>query len=176
MEGDWALPIAERKVPEDVAPWRLGVVLEVSDEQAVVGLQAKRGPDGKVLPEREKVAVPLALMKWARAYVDGTRLGKEIKSANDALKVGDVIYVAPGKDAGQWHLVQMPDVEGALVAMDPHTGRVLALVGGFSYGRSQFNRASQALASARFVVQADRLCCCPRQWLHASLRGARRAG
>ena len=41
--------------------------------------------------------------------------------------------------------MQMPDVDGALVAMDPHTGRVLALVGGFSYGRSQFNRAVQAL-------------------------------
>jgi penicillin-binding protein 1A len=145
VEGDWALPIAERKVPEDVAPWRLGVVLEVSDEQAVVGLQAKRGPDGKLLPEREKVAIPLALMKWARAYVDGTKLGKEIKAAGDVLKAGDVIYAAPGKDASQWHLVQMPDVEGALVAMDPHTGRVLALVGGFSYGRSQFNRAVQAL-------------------------------
>ena len=39
----------------------------------------------------------------------------------------------------------MPEVDGALVAMDPHTGRVLALVGGFSYGKSQFNRAVQAL-------------------------------
>ena len=51
----------------------------------------------------------------------------------------------PAKDKGQWHLVQLPDVEGALVAMDPHTGRVLSLVGGFSYGKSQFNRAVQAL-------------------------------
>ena len=145
VESDWALAIAERKVPVDVAPWRLGVVLEVTEEQVVVGLQALRGPDDKLLPEREKVSVPLALMKWARSYIDGTRLGKEIKSADDVLKAGDVIYVAPGKDANQWHLVQMPDVEGALVAMDPHTGRVLALVGGFSYGRSQFNRAVQAL-------------------------------
>ena len=46
---------------------------------------------------------------------------------------------------GNFHLVQMPEVEGAIVAMDPHTGRVLALVGGFSYGQSQFNRAVQAL-------------------------------
>ncbi len=145
VNGDWALAIAGRKVPDDVAPWRLGVVLEVTDEQAVVGLQALRGPDDKLLPEREKVSVPLALLKWARAYVDGTKLGKEIKAATEVLKTGDVVYVAPGKDAGQWHLVQMPDVEGALVAMDPHTGRVLALVGGFSYGRSQFNRAVQAL-------------------------------
>ncbi|MBC8038332.1 MAG: penicillin-binding protein, partial [Rhizobiales bacterium] len=59
--------------------------------------------------------------------------------------VGDAVYVAPSKDAAQWHLVQMPEVEGALVAMDPHTGRVLSLVGGFSYGKSQFNRAVQAM-------------------------------
>ncbi len=61
------------------------------------------------------------------------------------LAVGDVVYVAPDTTAGQLHLVQVPDVEGALVAMDPHTGRVLSLVGGFSYGQSQFNRAVQAL-------------------------------
>ena len=145
LNGDWAPLIAGRKVPEDVAPWQLGVVLEVSDAQAVVGLQAKVQPDGKLAPERQKVNVPLALMQWARAYVDGSKLGPEVKKAGDALAVGDVIYVAPSKDASQWHLVQMPDVEGALVAMDPHTGRVLALVGGFSYGRSQFNRAVQAM-------------------------------
>lgn len=145
VEGDWAPLIASRKVPEDVAPWRLGVVLEESDSQAVVGLQAKTKPDGTLAPEREKAIVPLELMQWARAYVDGTKLGKEIKKVSDVLQVGDVVYVAPSKDPAQWHLVQTPDVEGALVAMDPHTGRVLALAGGFSYGRSQFNRAVQAL-------------------------------
>jgi penicillin-binding protein 1A len=145
VDGDWAPLIAARKVPDDVAPWRLGVVLEVSDEQAVVGLQAKVQPDGTLSPDREKAVIPLVLMQWARTYVDGTKLGPEVKKAGDVLNVGDVIYVAPSKDPAQWHLVQMPDVEGALVAMDPHTGRVLSLVGGFSYGRSQFNRAVQAL-------------------------------
>jgi penicillin-binding protein 1A len=145
VEGDWAPLIAARKVPEDVAPWRLGVVLEQTDTEAVVGLQAKAMPDGSLAPEREKAVVPLALMQWARAFVDGSKLGGEVKKVSDVVQVGDVIYVAPSKDPKQWHLVQMPDVEGALVAMDPHTGRVLALVGGFSYGRSQFNRAVQAL-------------------------------
>ncbi len=145
VSAEWGAAIAKKKVPDDVAPWRLAVVLEVSEQQAIAGLQPKTGPDGAVLPEREKVLVPLALLQWARTYVDGTKLGEEVKAASDVLAVGDVIYVAPSKDASQWHLVQMPDVEGALVAMDPHTGRVLSLVGGFSYGKSQFNRAVQAM-------------------------------
>ena len=84
-------------------------------------------------------------MQWARKYVDGSKLGPVIKTPSDVLKVGDIIYVAPSGQPQQFHLVQIPDVEGALVAMDPHTGRVLAMVGGFSYGNSQFNRAVQAM-------------------------------
>jgi penicillin-binding protein 1A len=144
-EGDWAIHLKDRKVPPDVAPWRLAVVLAVSDTEATIGLQPKTRPDGAQGPERDKAAIPLDLMKWARKYIDGSSLGPQVKLASDVLAAGDIVYVAPSKDPQQWHLVQMPDVEGALIAMDPHTGRVLALVGGFSYGRSQFNRAVQAL-------------------------------
>ncbi|WP_421695347.1 penicillin-binding protein 1A [Aestuariivirga sp.] len=142
---DWAGFMKGRKVPDDVAPWRLGIVLDVSDTEATVGLQPKLLPDGNMAPEREQVKIPVSLLAWARAYVDGTKLGPEVKKASDVLQPGNIIYVAPSKDQGQYHLMQMPEVDGALVAMDPHTGRVLALVGGFSYGRSQFNRAVQAL-------------------------------
>ena len=145
LAGDWGLSIAKRKVPADVMPWRLAVVLEVSEQQAIAGLQPKIMPSGELDAARDTVIVPLALLQWARAHVDGTTLGPEVKAAGEVLAVGDVIFVAPSKDKGQWHLVQMPEVEGALVAMDPHSGRVLALVGGFSYGKSQFNRAVQAL-------------------------------
>ena len=144
-EADWAMLMKDRKVPADVAPWRLAVVLEVSETEAVVGLQPKTQPDGKMAPERETGRITLDLLKWARAFVDGSKLGPEVKTATEVLKPGDIVYVAPSKDEGLYHLMQMPDVDGALVAMDPHTGRVLALVGGFSYGRSQFNRAVQAL-------------------------------
>jgi penicillin-binding protein 1A len=142
---DWGVLLKGKKVPADVAPWRLAVVLALTDTEAVIGLQPRVQPDGKQAPDREKATLPLELLKWARAYVDGSKLGPEIKTPADVLSPGDVVYVAPSKDADKWHLVQMPDVEGAMVAMDPHTGRVLSLVGGFSYGRSQFNRAVQAL-------------------------------
>ena len=143
--GDWGVLLKDQKVPPDVAPWRLAVVLGVSETEAVIGLQPHLLPDGKQSEARDKAVIPLELLKWARAYVDGSKLGPVVKLPSDVLVPGDVIYVAPSKDPTQWHLVQMPDVEGALVAMDPHTGRVLSLVGGFSYGRSQFNRAVQAL-------------------------------
>jgi penicillin-binding protein 1A len=65
------------------------------------------------------------------------------KSPGGVLDVGDVIYVEK-KDGNAYRLRQVPKISGALVAMDPHTGRVLAMVGGFSYAQSEFNRATQA--------------------------------
>ena len=61
------------------------------------------------------------------------------------LKIGDVIYVEPVGKPGDYGLRQVPEVNGAIVAMDPHTGRVLAMSGGFCYASSQFDRAIQAL-------------------------------
>ena len=145
LTGDWGETIAKTGVPSDLDPWRLAVVLEVDDTEARIGLQPKILPSGAVARDRETGTIPVALMAWARKFVDGSKLGPEIKKAADVLAVGDLVYVAPDSTAGRFHLAQVPDVEGALVAMDPHTGRVLSLVGGFSYGRSQFNRAVQAL-------------------------------
>jgi penicillin-binding protein 1A len=145
LDGDWGLELGKMKVPADLAPWRLAVVLAADDAKAVIGLQPRALPNGAIDTARDKGTVPIELMKWARPYVDGKKLGPKLEKAADVVKPGDVIYVAPDQADGLFHLVQMPDVEGALVAMDPHTGRVLALVGGFSYGKSQFNRAVQAL-------------------------------
>jgi penicillin-binding protein 1A len=143
--GDWAESIEKFKVPADLSPWKVAIVLDVQEEAATAGLQPPLLQGGKMSDERQTVTVPLELMSWAEDFVDGSKRGKPVKDANQVLKPGDVIYVAPSPDPQKWHLMQLPDVEGALVAMDPHTGRVLAMVGGFSYGSSQFNRATQAL-------------------------------
>jgi penicillin-binding protein 1A len=143
--GDWAKHLFNIHVPPDESPWRVAIVTEVADEAATVGLQPGFDARGQYTPERELGTIPLQLMQWARKYDDGVKLGPEIKKATSVLAVGDIVYVAPSGKPGEFHLVQIPDVEGALVAMDPHTGRVLAMVGGFSYGNSQFNRAVQAL-------------------------------
>src|SRR5580765_3203983 len=72
--------------------------------------------------------------------------GRVVKanSPADVLKPGDVVFVEK-KEGSQYMLRQPPSVSGGLVAMDPHTGRVLAMVGGFSYAQSEFNRATQAM-------------------------------
>ncbi len=142
--GDWAKYLATYKVADDVAPWRLAIVTEVSETGANIGLQPSFRADGSMGDERETGIIPLELMKWAQAYVDGTAVGKEITKPQQVVKPGDIVYVAPSAKPQEWHLVQVPDVEGAMMAMDPHTGRVLAMVGGFSYSGSQFNRATQA--------------------------------
>jgi penicillin-binding protein 1A len=142
---DWGKALAKISYPSDLAPWTLAVVLETGQEEATIGLRPEIGPDGKISSRPEQGTIPLALMQWARAVGTEGELGPEIAAVSDVLKPGDVVYVAPAKEQDRYHLVQMPEIEGALVAMDPHTGRVLALVGGFSYGKSQFNRAVQAM-------------------------------
>ena len=66
------------------------------------------------------------------------------KSFSDIFEIGDVIYVKKIKN-NIWDLKQLPKINGSIIVMDPYTGRVLSLVGGFSYNLSEFNRATQAL-------------------------------
>jgi penicillin-binding protein 1A len=141
VAGDWGPTLTAIDVPSDVAPWRLGVVLEAQRTKAVVGLRPSRQPDGSVEAEREKVDIAFDEMRLAR-----TRRGAP-RTPADVVSVGDVVWVAPKpspRSTGAWSLMQVPEISGGLVAMDPHTGRVLAVVGGFSFAASQFDRALQA--------------------------------
>jgi penicillin-binding protein 1A len=139
ISGDWGVKLADVKALADVAPWRLAVVLETSDQSARIGLPPGREPGGYVSKERDVGIVPLDGVKWARTG------GKPVTKVGQVLNSGDVVYVEPAKLTGQYRLHQVPEVSGAMVVEDPWTGRVLAMVGGFSYDQSQFNRATQAL-------------------------------
>lgn len=139
IAGDWGVKLAEVKGLADVAPWRLAVVLEVGDQSARIGLQPGREPGGFVSKERTVGILPLDGAKWARSG------GKPVTKVSQVVNPGDVIYVEASKTDGQYALRQVPEVSGAMVVEDPQTGRVLAMVGGFSYDQSQFNRATQAL-------------------------------
>jgi penicillin-binding protein 1A len=139
IAGDWGVKLADVKALADVSPWRLAVVIEVNDQSARVGLQPGREPGGYISKEREVGIVPLDGVKWAKSG------GKAVAKVGQVLNAGDVVYVEPTKLAGQYRLHQVPEVSGAMVVEDPWTGRVLAMVGGFSYDQSQFNRATQAL-------------------------------
>lgn len=141
VQGDWVADLNSIDAPEDIAPWRLGVVLEVNRAKAVVGKRPLRQVDGNPTSERETVEIPFEEVRWARS-------GRNTpKASSDVLSVGDVIWVAPkdpAKLTGAWTLVQIPEIDGGLVAMDPHTGRIYAVAGGFSFASSQFDRALQA--------------------------------
>ena len=150
IAGDWGVTLSKIKVPKDIGDWRLAVVLEVDKGKATVGLQPRRQASNALEKGRDGGIIPFKNIKWVRPVNSKGRMGARVKSADAALSVGDVVYVAPdrGKDGavipGQWRLMQIPAVGGALVAMDPHTGRVLALAGGFSFAQSEFDRAVQA--------------------------------
>ncbi|MGO4571794.1 penicillin-binding protein 1A [Microvirga sp. 2TAF3] len=131
---EWGLALAEVPSLGDVQPWRMAVVLDVSGGRARIGLQPKKEASGQVARDRETGFITADGVKWTRRTVD------------KALSPGDVVYVEPmeGKD-DQFRLRQIPEISGAIVAMDPYTGRVHAMVGGFSFDQSEFNRASQAM-------------------------------
>ncbi|PPR23445.1 MAG: Penicillin-binding protein 1A [Alphaproteobacteria bacterium MarineAlpha10_Bin2] len=117
--------------------WRLAFVQEVTPKAALFLLED--GIAGEL---------SVAELEWARETRKGQRLGPKVKDPAQVLAAGDVIYVeavaASENTPAGFALRQIPDAGGALVALDPHTGRVLALSGGYDFALSQFNRATQA--------------------------------
>src|SRR6476660_106273 len=149
ISGDWGATLAEIKSLGDISPWRMAVVLETSDQSARIGFQPGRELGGAISKDRQTGLITLDGVRWAKPAAAAAR-GKTPITVSQILSPGDVIYADPlfGKDGnpieGQYRLRQLPEVSGAMVAMDPWTGRVLAMVGGFSFDQSQFNRATQA--------------------------------
>ena len=91
-----------------------------------------------------KLTLQIELENKEIGFIDFKSIGwTRKKSFEDFLKVNDIIYVKKIKN-NKWNLKQLPKVNGSIVVMDPYTGRVLAMVGGFSYMLSEFNRATQA--------------------------------
>src|SRR5271169_3538586 len=137
--GDWGIKLADVRAFADIG-WRLAVVLETSEQSARIGLQPPREPGGAVVRDRQIGIIPIEGAKWARPSSPKNPL-----KLTQVLSPGDVIYVEPLGKEGQYKLHQIPEVSGGMVVMDPLTGRVLALVGGFSFDQSQFDRATQAM-------------------------------
>jgi penicillin-binding protein 1A len=146
MSVDWGEQLAEVDTLRDVPEWTVAVVLSATDETVDVGLRPGREASGAVGADRPTGTILAEDMKWAfRLNISGEKR-RNVKSAAEVLNPGDVVYVESIEVEGEQRLRlrQPPKVQGALVAMDPHTGRVLAMVGGFSFAQSEFNRATQA--------------------------------
>ena len=135
---DWSKKISGIATPQGLlTEWKLAFVRETSANEAKLGFE-----------DKSKGTLALKNAKWARKCLgECYALGPEITGVNQVVKPGDVIMVSAVKDKKDFYeLQQVPLIEGGLIAMDPHTGRILAMQGGWSYryGVSEFNRAVQA--------------------------------
>lgn len=143
LTADYREALKKAEVPAGADDgWVKAVVLQVSPDHAVI--ETEDGSQGNI---------PLALLSWARKSLAKQDVGGMPKSVAEVLKEGDIIFAEPASEktiksknltAEAYELRQLPNVEGALIVMDPHTGKVLAVVGGYSFRKSQFNRATQA--------------------------------
>ncbi|MBQ8659989.1 MAG: penicillin-binding protein 1A [Alphaproteobacteria bacterium] len=113
--------------------WRKAIVIDIKNDVADIGLS--KGEYGVISMES---------LGWSKIFVEnGDAL--TIKHISDVLKKGDIIFVKKvDGSSSSYSLQQIPELNGAMVVLDPHTGRIFAMVGGFSYSRSKFNRATQA--------------------------------
>jgi penicillin-binding protein 1A len=140
-DSSWREALAAIAPPKGADPWRLAVVTGLDETKAEIGFVD--GGTGQI---------PMAELTWARPWLEGQKVGARPKRPDAVLSLGEVVLVEPvaadaegqAYDAGAHGLRQIPGINGGLVALDPHTGRILAMSGGFSYDESQFNRATQA--------------------------------
>ncbi|MEY1662968.1 penicillin-binding protein 1A [Isoalcanivorax beigongshangi] len=120
------------------------VVAQVGAEQAQLVLSGGR-----------LAVLNLKQASWARPYQTASRVGNAPEQLNQLLSVGDVVRLRPVKDGDHsvWRLAQVPAAQGALVGIDPHSGAILALQGGYSFSLSHYNRVTQAHRQAGSVFK-----------------------
>ncbi|HEX5420729.1 MAG TPA: PBP1A family penicillin-binding protein, partial [Gammaproteobacteria bacterium] len=148
--GHFKLPEAAQPSPEDEAQLRQSMAQALADYPAVTGLMT--GVVRSVGEQEAQVYLPsLGMQKigmdavaWARPYIDDDRTGLAPKAVSDVLAPGDIVRFRRGPD-GALELAQLPEVQGAFVALDPQDGAVVALNGGYDFFLSNYNRATQAL-------------------------------
>jgi len=126
-------------LPRDINGWHLAVIISFDDNQARIKVEG--------LDESVERFIPIENIQWVKSDSNG-QLERGDRSFKDFLEIGEVVYVTPISSSELekqvWDLHQIPEVQGAFIAMDTQTARVLSMVGGFSYQYSSFNRATQA--------------------------------
>lgn len=134
--GNWQEELQKfdvKKLYKDT--WQKAVVLTISRDIATIGVE-----------NGELGSIDFNSVKWARKYINVDARGPALKKISDVFSVGDVILVEKAEKGNEAFLLrQVPEVNGAFLAMDPHTGRVLAMMGGYVDSPNQFNRATQAM-------------------------------
>ena len=120
-EKNWQEKLKEKKIDQSL-DWKFAKIINVNDSDI----------EFKIVNEKKQGKIKINSLKWAIK-----------KTIHDSFKTNDIIFV--NKNSKEtWELKQYPKVNGAIVAIDPYNGKVKALVGGFSFESSEFNRATQA--------------------------------
>ncbi len=140
--SEWQKKLKKIAIPAGAEGWQMAVVSTLKNNEAQIAFA-----------DNARGRIPWEEMSWARKELANNQFGPPIRQPSDVLNVGDVIMVEPVKASEQgkaysersFTLRQVPVVQGAIVVLDPHTGRVFAMNGGFSTKISQFNRATQAM-------------------------------
>ena len=132
-EGDWQETINRSRAAGILLP---AMVTKVDGQQAFIGLR-----------NAKSAVIEWDNLQWAKPWLSVNSFGHNPKEASDVLKAGDHIWVRIMPD-GRYRLAQEPEAQSALVSMDPEDGGILALVGGFNFYDSMYNRATQAVRQA----------------------------
>ena len=144
-EASWRKALSQVRIARDIdlnGQWYPAVVLGFDGGDALLGIEGvSENEPPQVLPAKD--------VQWARKLLASGKLSDAAKQASDLLDLGDVVHVrrmTSDSDGSfiRWTLRQPSRVQGAFMAMDVNTGRVLAMQGGFSYESSVYNRATQA--------------------------------
>lgn len=117
---------------DSIGPLKPAIVTEISDESATIFIK-KLG----------YATLTLGSMKWAQKKLSTNSRGAVPKKVSDVMQPGHIIRVE-NRDSENWQLAQLPEAEGALVALAPHDGAITALNGGFDYFNNKFNRVTQS--------------------------------
>ena len=137
-EADWRAAMAATRVPRDIPEWLPGVVIGLGNTTALVGVPGTEDAAEGRAPGEIRLSAAVERQWLASTHLRDARP----RGPQDIWSVGDIVYVK--KTGDDWTLRQIPEVQGAFMAMEPDSGRVYALQGGFSYEYSTFNRATQA--------------------------------
>ena len=96
-----------------------------------------------LMQDGSSVTVPWSGMSWARRFRNVNSVGGAPSKASEIVKVKDIVRLRPNENKTSWSLVQIPNVQGQLIAINPNNGAIEAIVGGYNFYQSKFNRATQ---------------------------------
>lgn len=130
----WKAAVKEYPRPPGLGDWQVAIVIDITADKAKIGLT-----------DETSGWIHLNTSKWAAPCLPNQTLGPPPKSMSEIVKIGDIVPVSSKSiDEQTYILEQIPDVTGGIIVLDPKTGRILALSGGYDFDLSQFNSATQA--------------------------------